>query len=118
MGVALVVGRASGVDAAVLDDRIERRPMPQVERINRLDVVVRVDEHRRRALGVEPVGINDGVPAGWRRLHVLEADALEALYQEVGRGTGVGVVLTQGANARDAQELEELGQPFLVRCAR
>ena len=66
MDLALVVGGAAGEDAPVLDARLERRPHPQVERIDRLDVVVAVDEDRRRTLGVQPVGVDDrdGRPSG------------------------------------------------------
>ena len=64
VGVALVVGRATAVDAAVLDGRLERRRVPQVERIDRLDVVVGVDEDRRRAFGMQPVGVDDRMAAG------------------------------------------------------
>ena len=84
--------------------RLERRPHPQVERIDRLDVVVGVDEDRRRALGVEPVGVDDRVAAGRRHLDVLEAHLREAVGHELGRRAHVGVVLGQRADARDAQQ--------------
>ena len=47
--LALVVGRPAGQDPVADDDRLERRGGPQVERVDRLDVVVAVDEDRRRA---------------------------------------------------------------------
>ena len=49
--LALVVGRAARVDLAVADRRLERRRLPQVERIDRLHVVVAVEENGRRRLG-------------------------------------------------------------------
>ena len=57
--LALVVGRAARVDLAVADRRLERRRLPQVERIDRLHVVVAVEQDRRRALGAEPVAVDD-----------------------------------------------------------
>ena len=48
--VALVVGGAAGVQAAVADRRLERRRVPQLEVARVLDVVVAVDHHRRRVL--------------------------------------------------------------------
>jgi hypothetical protein len=48
--VALVVGRAAGVEAAVADRRLERRRVPQLRVARVLDVVVPVDHHRRRVL--------------------------------------------------------------------
>ena len=47
--LALVVGRPARVDLAVADRGLERRRLPQVERIDRLHVVVAVEEDRRRA---------------------------------------------------------------------
>ena len=48
--LALVVGGAARVDLAVADRRLERRRLPQLDRIDRLHVVVAVEEDRRRAL--------------------------------------------------------------------
>ena len=48
-GLALVVDGAPGQALAVDDHRFEGRRGPLVERIDRLHVVVAVDEHRRRA---------------------------------------------------------------------
>ncbi|HET6507364.1 MAG TPA: hypothetical protein VFG42_11305, partial [Baekduia sp.] len=42
--VALVVGGAARVDAPVADGRLERRRVPEVERLGALDVVVAVDQ--------------------------------------------------------------------------
>jgi hypothetical protein len=105
VAVTLVVRGTSGVDAAVGDDRLERRPVPQVERVDRLDVVVGVHHDRRRTLGVQPVGVHDRMAARVRRLDVLEADPPEALDEEVGRGARVRVVLAKRADARDPQEI-------------
>ena len=57
--LALVIGGATGIDAPVLDARLEGRPLPEVERIDRLHVVVAVHQHRRGTVGVQPVGIDD-----------------------------------------------------------
>ena len=78
--LALVVGRAAREDPVADDDRLERRRRPQVERVDRLDVVVAVDDDRRGVRRVEPVGVDDRVAAGLADLDVLEA----------GRGQGVG----------------------------
>ena len=45
----LVVRRAARKDDAVLDPRLERRRLPQLQRIDRLHVVVAVDHHRAPA---------------------------------------------------------------------
>ena len=48
--VALVVAGPAGVQALAPDRRLERRRRPLVDGVRRLDVVVAVDEHRRRVL--------------------------------------------------------------------
>jgi hypothetical protein len=58
----LVVGRPARVDLAVADGRLEGRRLPQLERIDRLHVVVAVEEDGRRTLGAEPLGVDDGMP--------------------------------------------------------
>ena len=69
--LALVVGRAARIDLAVAHGRFERRRRPQVDRVDRLHVVVAVEENRRLAGRVEPVAVDDRVS---RRLD--EADVL------------------------------------------
>ena len=113
MHVGLVVRRAPGEDPPVADDRLEGRRLPLVERVDRLDVVVAVDEDRGRPLRVEPVGVDDGVPAGLRDLHVLEAGRGQLSREPLGRPPTVGGVGRDPADARDAQEVDVAGEPPL-----
>ncbi len=80
-------------DPAVADDRLERRRLPQVERVDGLDVVVAVDEDGRGAGGVEPVGVDDRVAAGLGDLDVLEAGGAQLAGEPLGRAPAVGRVL-------------------------
>ena len=57
--LALVVGRAAGVDAPVAHGGLEGRRGPEVERLGGLHVVVAVDQHGRRA-GGRPAAIRRG----------------------------------------------------------
>ena len=57
--LALVVGGAARVDLAVADGRLERRAGPEVHGIDRLHVVVAVEQDRRLAGRVEPVAVDD-----------------------------------------------------------
>ncbi len=75
--LALVVGHAPTEDPVADDDGLERRRGPELERVDRLDVVMAVDDHRRRALGVEPVAVDHGRAAGLRHLDMLDPDPLE-----------------------------------------
>ena len=97
MDLTLVVRGAAGEDPAILDPRLERRSDPQVERIDRLDVVVAVDQDRRRAVGMQPVGIDDRVARRGGHLDVLESPALQPVGHERRSGDHVGPVLRQRA---------------------
>ena len=59
--LTLVVGRAPRVQPVTDDGRLERRVLPQVQRCDRLDVVVTVDQDRRRSGVVAgPLGEDGG----------------------------------------------------------
>ncbi len=60
---ALVVARPAAVHPLAADRRLERRRLPRALLARRLHVVVGVDEHRRRALGAEPLPEHERVPA-------------------------------------------------------
>ena len=103
--LALVVGRAAGEHPVADDDRLERRRGPQVERVDRLDVVVAVDEDRRGAVGVEPVRVDDRVARPSRDLDVLEAGRGQRRRPATRRrARQSGGVRRQGRDARDPQE--------------
>ena len=73
--VALAVGRTASQHLPVLDHRYERRRLPQVERVHGLDVVVAVDEDRGRPSRMKPIGVDNGMTAGFGYLDVLHTDA-------------------------------------------
>ena len=50
--LALVVGDAARIEPAVPDRRLERRALPSVERIRRLNVEVTVRDDGRRGVGI------------------------------------------------------------------
>ena len=106
--LALVVGDAARVEAAVAHLGLERRRGPELVRRRGLDVVVAVDEDGRRALGVEPLAVDDRVAARLEQADALEADPLEVAEEPPRSGVHVGGVLGRGADARDAQELAQL----------
>src|SRR5438128_5979533 len=61
--VALRVRAASAPELAVLDRRVERIPLPFVQRVDRLDVVMLVHEERRLALVDDHLTEDDVRPA-------------------------------------------------------
>jgi hypothetical protein len=78
--VALVVGGAAGVEAAVADLGLERRRRPRLERTRSLNVVVAVDEHGRRVrVGRAQLADREGVArcGDDRRLASRAGDALD-----------------------------------------
>jgi hypothetical protein len=65
--LALVVGGAAGQQLPVPLHRLERRRVPFIQRLDRLHVVVAVDEHGRgRWIGGRPVREHGGQPAAIR----------------------------------------------------
>ena len=90
------------------DARRERRRLPQVERIDRLHVVVAVEQHARRLAmaGAVALADHDRMPPG--RPHAgVEADAAQVLGDELGRGLALVLVGHVGRDRLDAQEIEQ-----------
>ena len=102
--LALVVGRAPGQHPAVVEDRLERRRVPQVERIDRLDVVVAVDDRGRRAIRVQPVAVDHRVAARLGDLDMLDPHPRELRRHERRRAPAIRRVLWQRRDARDPEE--------------
>ena len=106
--LALVVVRAACVDAAVLVRRLERRRVPELLRVYRLNVVVSIDQHGRR------VGIHDLVchheRISFRRddLDVVHPRLADDIGQPLGAAAHVGGVSLLGAHAGNAKEIDEL----------
>ena len=82
--LGLVVGRAARVEPPVAHRRLERRGLPELDRVDRLDVVVVVEQQRPRARAAK-------LPVDRRRRAVdaeltgLEAGTREQLLDQVGR---------------------------------
>ena len=106
--LSLVVDGAARVDAAVPHGRLERRRLPQLERLGGLHIVVTVDEHRRCAIaGLAPLADDDRMAIGRDDLG-RETDVAHARGKPLGGTHHVGPMLGARAHARDAQELEQL----------
>src|SRR5881397_484025 len=96
----LVVGGPSGEHAIAPDDRLEWSRFSQLQRVDRLNVVVTVDDRRRGAFGMEPVAVNDWVRARLGDLDMLRADPPEVRREPLRRLPAVVLVLGQRGNAR------------------
>ena len=106
--VALVVRRPAAVDPPVADRRLERRRVPQLLRAGTLDVVVAVDQDRRR--------VGDARPklAHGQRVALAEADqlALPARGPDPVDGPHGGrlEVLRPAPAGRDRRDAQPVGQ--------
>ena len=107
--LAFVVDRAARKDLSVADRRLERRAVPEIERLGGLHVVVAVDENRlarpRRARATRRRRSDGPSSDGpWPSRPTLRSESRDPL----GGARRVGVVLGARADARNAEEVEEL----------
>ena len=97
-----------GVDLPLTHRRLERRRLPLVDGVHGLHVVVPVEEDGRRALGVQPVAVDDGVAGRLDQPDVLEADPLQLGRRPLRAAGHVGSVVRQRADAGDGEVLGQL----------
>ena len=113
-GLAFVVAGAAGDDdfAATierLDARLERRRLPQIERIDRLHVVMAIEQHARRAaVGFAVAAFADDDRVAFGRPHAgLEAEPAQVGGDIFGRGAAVRRIGRVGRHRLDAQQREQ-----------
>ena len=107
--LAFVVHGATGVEVLVADDGLEGvRLIPWRLGVGRLDVVVAVEQDGGLARGFDPFAIDEGVALRLDDLDLVEADLFEGASEEFGGPLDVLLVLGEGADAGDAQEVFEL----------
>jgi hypothetical protein len=106
--LALVVHDAAAPHATVADGGLERRALPLVEGIDRLHVVVPVDEERRLARRVVELCEHRGVPLRRPHLDALGTERAEILHQVLGVLHEVRFVRGIARDRRDLHLLLEL----------
>ena len=114
--LALVVGGTARPDPAIADFRLKRIAGPQVQRIDRLHVIVTVNEHRAAAGHMGVAGDDHRV---FRRFVELgrEAHPREFRQQPLGAGTHVRRMTGIRRNAREAQERKQISSSGVTsRC--
>jgi hypothetical protein len=114
----LVVGDAAGVEPPVALGQLERRRLPEVERVGRLHVEVRVAEDRRRgirALGGGQLADDERAPAVPGDDVGRAAGAADALRDPVRGGLDVLRVVRVRADRGNGDQLGELRAQLLVR---
>jgi hypothetical protein len=112
--LALVVRGTTGVQAAVADDRLERGCLPQLERVDRLDVVVAVDgDGGRVGAGAEPLPVYGGLGAGYFQDLRMQPGRLHQADQVLGGTAHLVVVRRIGRDRRDTAPLGQFGDERL-----
>ena len=105
--LALVVGSAAADEAVADSSRPERGRDPRAERIRRLNVVVPIDEDRRRVSAPAPPRNHDRVAGRRYGGCVRETDAAEGRREPVGARADVA---SMRRLCTDARELDEAGE--------
>ena len=98
----------------LVDLRLERRRAPEIDRIDRLHVVVAVEQHARPAVRrgrAVALGGDHRMPGG-RAHRRLEAEALEVLREVIGGRAAEILVGAVGRDRRDAHQIEQPVQGF------
>ena len=86
----LVVGRAAGVDLAILHDRLERRRIPAIFDRRRHHVIVAIDEDGRLVCArAQPLAVDDRIPGGRHDRDVLGAEGNQVLREPLGQATDI-----------------------------
>src|SRR5712691_10325208 len=85
-GLALVVAGPTAVDVVATDRWLKRGRIPQINRINRLHVVVSINKYRRLAACLEPIAIHERMTLCRDHLNVLKTDVFQ-LVSSVLRST-------------------------------
>ena len=103
-----IVGRAAGEELTVAHRRRERRGNPFVHRVDRLDIVVAVDQDARFAWIDDPFSVDDGVAVAGDDFDRRHAGSGKPVGDPLCGAGGFVVVRLAGADAWNAQQLDEL----------
>ena len=114
VGLALVVRGAPGEQVIAGHRRLKGRRLPLLQRVGWLDIIVAVDQDRRRLrAGRQPLGHDHRMSRGGDHLGLLKAGGLQFGAQPVCSALHVGLVRGLGADAGYAQELLQFGEGLL-----
>ena len=111
-GLSLIIGRAAGKEVVTVGagahGRFKGGRLPQRQRIDRLDIVVTINQDSRLVrTGMQPIRVDQGMPRGLDDLHMFQPALLHIGDQPLGSLHHVGLV---GRNRTDAGDAQPLGQ--------
>src|SRR2546428_10899099 len=107
----LVIGCSAPEEQGVLLTRLERWRGPEVEWVDRLNVIVPVEQHGWLARGLQPIGVDDRMASCLDDLGVLESDHLVLLGQVAGSAPYVGGALGLAGDAGDPKKMSSSRKP-------
>ena len=105
--LAFIVDGAARIDVVVALGRLKRRAVPFIQRIGRLDIVVRIQSTVGLPRAREPVGINQRMSLGRDDLDIFHADAPQFVGHKIGGFLDVGLVFFESADAGNAEKIFE-----------
>src|SRR2546430_16531161 len=105
-----VVGGAAGEQLAIAHRRLERRRGPLVQRVGRLDVIMPVDEQRRRSGHLGPHTPHHRMRAAREELTLATAEPSQFTSDPLAGRTAVGVVRRAHPQGGVATVLEYLAR--------
>ena len=112
----LVVGRSARVDFAVANRGFKRRRLPEIERVDGLDVVVTVEEDRRSTGCVHPVAVDDRIAGCVDQADMLHPDPGHLVRAPLRAALHVACVFRKGTDAGNRQQ--RLRSSSEIACSR
>src|SRR5918993_1311158 len=109
----LVIAGATRVDLALPDGRLEWRRLPQIERVWRLHIVMRVDQRSRFAVVHVPSAVDQWMSTRFENLHLGDPRRFHACSNPFGCGTHVDCIGWKCADTRNPQEVVKLFEVVL-----
>ena len=104
----LVIARAARGDDAVLDAGIERRTMPQIERVDRLHIIVAVKQDGRASLLIRgPRATMIGCP-GVSCCTASRPMAVSLVFSQSAQAEDLVFIIGVRGDAAEAEEIDEL----------
>ena len=112
--LAFVVVGATSPDFSVLDDRLKRVGVPQVDGIDGHHVVVAVNQHGRQFRVDGFLAIDDGIALGGHHLCLVGAGFQKMVAPALGTADHVGLVRRFRADGRDSDQVKQFLKETLL----
>jgi len=112
--LSLVIASAAGDEIAAANRRFKWRRLPSIERINRLHIVMPVNEDGRTFWRALPACGDERMAFCWNDPHVAKTDAPQVPCEPIRATHDVAFVFRLSADGREADEVHKLPQRLLA----